>query len=700
MGTAAFQKNTVLRINGKEMLMLRMVSDDLWQLEETKTKRIQEKTDAELRALYVAGTLEFNHAEAGEEDQSERRFGKLIFSVPAPLMEDAKVRRAYAIAAMDGPATEGALRSAALAVWTKLGKPERAPHWTTVYRWRKQLINSGRDIHGVVAKVTKRGNRNRRYPREVLAVIEQAIDTVYLTREKRSIQDVLDKAKVEINRENRLRPVDLQLPHPTLRLVGGMISEVPAFDRSVAREGREVAVRRFRSVLGHRTTEAPLQRAEIDHTLMDLMVIDDKSRLPLGRPYLTVCIDDYTRCVLGINIGFEPPNFLTVARCLKNAFMPKSDLNALYPEVLGSWDAHGVMRELSMDNGAEFHSLSLEEGCYSLGIEIHYSPRKTPWFKGKIERFQGTLNREVAHIAPGTTFSDIFEKDDYDPVKHAVVSLGTLQHIVRKWIVDVYHERVHRSLKMPPIVMWRSSINAEDIQLPEDPEKLDAILGRREQRRLTHKGIEFEGLFYNSPDMTTLRMQLGEKLDVEICVDDGDIGKIVVLSPDKKRMFKVPALAQVYAAGMTAWQHKLCKRYAAKQEKKYDSTAWLQAKEQIAQMIRDEFAHKKAKAKTRARLARYVEGGEASPVAPLVVPADPDVHPAVATAHGADQIHQSDTPPTKHATVVASAKAFKVPPPAVATTIPTASQHPDAPSRRFAPVIRQRTQNLINHVPD
>lgn len=227
--------------------MLRKVSDDLWQLEETKTKRIQEKTDAELRALYVAGVLEFNHMEAGEEDHDERRFGKPIFSVPAPLMEDAKVRRAYAIAAMDGPATEGALRSAALAVWTKLGKPERAPHWTTVYRWRKQLINSGRDIYGVVAKVTKRGNRNRRYPREVLAVIEQAIDTVYLTREKRSIQDVLDKAKVEINRENRLRPVDLQLPHPTLRLVGGMISEVPAFDRSVAREGREVAVRRFRS---------------------------------------------------------------------------------------------------------------------------------------------------------------------------------------------------------------------------------------------------------------------------------------------------------------------------------------------------------------------------------------------------------------------------------------------------------------------
>jgi len=132
----------------------------------------------------------------------------------------------------------------------------------------------------------------------------------------------------------------------------------------------------------------------------------------------------------------------------------------------------------------------------------------------------------VAHVAPGTTFANIFEKDDYDPVKHAVVRLSTLKHLVHKWIADIYHQRPHRTLKVPPAVMWKSSINVEDIPLPEDPERIDAILGRREQRVLTHKGIEFEGLLYNSPEMTTLRMQLGEKLDVEICVDDGNIGKL------------------------------------------------------------------------------------------------------------------------------------------------------------------------------
>jgi putative transposase len=536
-----------------------------------------------------------------------------------------------------------------------------------VYRWRKKLINAGRDIHGVVSKVAKKGNRNRRYPQDVLTIVESAIELVYLTREKKTMKDVLDKAKVEIKKENKLRPAESQLPEPTIRLVTSMIGEVPAFDRCLAREGRTVAARRFRSVLGHRTTEAPLQRAEIDHTLMDLMVIDDDSGLPLGRPVLTACIDDYSRCVMGINIGFEPASFLTVARCLKHAFMPKSNLKVQYPEVDNDWDAHGVMGELSMDNGPEFHSISLEEGCYSLGIEIHYSPRKTPWFKGKIERFQGTLNREVAHVAPGTTFSNIFEKDDYDPVKHAVVRLSTLQHIVRKWIVDVYHQRPHRTTKVPPAASWNSSINVEDIPLPEDPENLDAILGRREQRVLTHKGIEFEGLLYNSPEMTTLRMQLGEKLDVEICVDDGDIGKIVVLSPDKKRMFTVPALAQAYACGITAWQHKVCKRYAAKEMEKYDSAAWLNAKERIAEMIRDEMALKKAKGKTRSRVGRYAEGSKQPPA------------PAVSTSEGAR------TPPLAMPAAPASKAAT---PMADSTHMPV----PAAPARRFVPVVRRRTQ--------
>ena len=123
--------------------------------------------------------------------------------------------------------------------------------------------------------------------------------------------------------------------------------------------------------------------------------------------------------------GFIPPSFLTVSLCLKDAFRPKTWLKQAYPDIRSDWPAHGVMRELVLDNGPEFHSDSLEQVCLFNGIEMHYAPRKTPWFKGKIERFFGTLNEGVAHGTPGTSFNNILEKGDYDPAKHAIVTFST-----------------------------------------------------------------------------------------------------------------------------------------------------------------------------------------------------------------------------------------------------------------------------------
>jgi putative transposase len=394
-----------------------------------------------------------------------------------------------------------------------------------------------------------------------------------------------------------------------------------------ARYGRTAALRKFRSVLKNKTTVRPLQSAEIDHNRLDIFVIDSKSGMPLGRPWVTACIDDFTRCILGIYIGFQPPSHLSVVRCLKMSFLPKVGLNAQYYEVKNTWEAHGVMENLSVDNGLEFHCESLEAACYPLGIEIFYCPRKTPWFKGKIERFFRTLNLGVAHGKPGTTFSNIFEKDDYDPAKHALVTLENLRMVVMKWVCDYYHQKPHKGLDdTPPSVVWSANVKLADINVPDDPMLLDAVLGRIEQRVLTHKGIELDGLFYNSTDLVELRRLLGDVLNVEVRVDDGDIGHIMVFSPKKDRIFKVPALRRDYANGLTAWQHKVCKHYAQQHmEGRYDPTAWLEAKARIAELLEDDSARKKS-FKTRMRQARYEEDLSQKP-APIS-----DVRPVGSTA--------------------------------------------------------------------
>lgn len=647
MSTSSFRAGVVVEVDNTQYELLRQLETGLWQTEELRTKRIKEFTEVELLGLYASKQLIFRAMQGSGQKPS---LGQIAASYSPEQWEAAKIRRSYVLAVLDIPNTRERLAPVIQGVWEKLRKPETAPNPATVIRWKNRFQKAGHSITVLIEQSSKKGNRAPRYPDEVGTIMEKALDAKYLCLERGTIQEALDYATNLVLQENKLRPEALQLPLPSRRHVKSLIEAIPSFDRYAARHGRTAATKRFRAVLAHRTTQAPLERAEIDHTPLDLMVIDDDSGLPLGRPYLTVCLDDYTRCVLGLYISFEPPSHFTVSRCLKMAFLPKTELLKQYPAIQNPWDAHGVMRDLVVDNGQEFHSTSLENVCYSLGVEIHYSARKTPWFKGKIERFQGTLNRAVAHGTPGTTFSNIFDKEDYDPSKQAILRYSTLKEIVHTWVADVYHQKVHRTLGAPPAVYWARSISPEDILVPDNPGQLDFLLGRSEQRVLSHKGIELYGLNYNSPELTVLRRKLGDKLEVEIRVDTADLGHIVVLSPDHRQTFKVPALQFDYANGLSEWQHRVCKRFAAREANRYSPDAWLEAKDRIRELVDAEFMHKKQK--TRTKIARYKNmdakpAGQPvprpaaleappspAPVPPVTIPAEPP--PAVPPLTAAD----------------------------------------------------------------
>lgn len=354
MGISAFEQGIVIRIDSQPHRLLRKISDTTWQIEEERSKRIKEVTDEELRTMYVDGRLSFA---TGEQLQQAGRTGRVHQDVPPELFEAAKIKRTYVHAILDHSSTAIKIAPAIADVWAKLQKPPTPPHPITVIRWKLAYLNSGRDIHSLIPRMASKGNRKSRYPRELVDIVNEVINSAYMTLERRTIQDVLDHAIIRVERENALRPEAMRLSRPTRRLITRLIHQIPAFDRYCARHGRTAALNKFRSVQGHRTTARPLERCEIDHTALDEMVVDDKTFLPLGRPHLTVCIDDFTRCILGIFISFEPPSYLSVANCLRDAFLPKTTLKEKYPSIANPWVPHGVMRELVVDNGAEFHSV-------------------------------------------------------------------------------------------------------------------------------------------------------------------------------------------------------------------------------------------------------------------------------------------------------------------------------------------------------
>lgn len=544
MSTSYFRAGIALEIDKRPYVLLRVIDKDRWQIEDGRTKEIVTFPFAELISLYVDKRLVFAKPISANKHVHDRKF---ISKIP----EDAKIRRAYVQAVIDLPSSASILRPIIKKIWEKINQPKHPPNPVTVIRWKNRYLSSGKNIMALISNVEHRGNKKPRYPQSVMDAVKEAIEKTYLTLERRTIEDTLHTAKLNVKRENSLLPPQLALPMPTRRLIKGQIEKIPAYECYVARYGKTAADIKFRAVLGHRTTSEPLERAEIDHTIMDLFVVDDNTFVPMGRPYLTTCIDDHTRSILGINISFQPPSYISVARCLKNCFFPKFELNKKYPSIKNAWKQCGIMSELVVDNGAEFHSDALELACNQLGIEIHYADRKNGAFKGKIERFQGSFNRSLAHSSPGTTFSNIFERDDYDPVKHAVIRYSKLKELVYLWIVDYYHQKPHRGIgDVSPAALWDNLVDISDIRFPDNPAHIDAIMGRPEKRRLTHSGISLDNLFYNSQDLQELRMRCGNLLDVDIRINDDDLGTIFVIAPDGKNVINVKALKYEYAGGL------------------------------------------------------------------------------------------------------------------------------------------------------
>jgi putative transposase len=382
----------------------------------------------------------------------------------------------------------------------------------------------------------------RRLDPAIDALVEAAIDTIFLKPERPTMKRLF--------RQVRHDCCAAGLKAPSMKALRARVSARSLRERTKAREGTVVAGNQFRQVKTGLRPERPLQIVQIDHTKVDIMLVDDVSRACIGRPWLTLVLDVHSRIVVGLYLSLEAPSATSAALAVAQAVLPKAEWLADRAIDL-KWPAHGLPEIIHVDNGREFHSRAFERGCQQHGIRIEYRPPATPRFGGHIERLMGTLMGRV-HALPGSTASSVAARGTYDSEARAVLSFREFERVLALEVLGPYHNEIHSALGRTPASAWTEGVASVTLRGPANAAVFLRDFLPFEERIVRRDGVRLFGIVYQDGGLAHLVDHGPGKLRVKY--DPRDLSAVFVelLTGDHVR---VP-YADLSRQPITLWEHR------------------------------------------------------------------------------------------------------------------------------------------------
>lgn len=412
------------------------------------------------------------------------------------------------------------------------------------------LIRRARQGHGLVTDLASRrssgGKGKGRLPAPVERILRDLLQRHFLGKQKPRLAAFHRKVAQECKAQG--------LRVPARNTVALRVSSLDPLKTARRRMGVDAA-RDLQGAGGvPPAITAPLEQVQIDHTVVDLIVVDERDRQPIGRPYLTVAIDAFTRCVVGLVVTLEAPSALSVGLCLAHAVSDKRP----WLEDIGvdiDWPMCGKPRQLYLDNATEFRSEALRRGCEQHGIGLDYRPPRQPHYGGIVERVIGTAMRMVHDELPGTTFSNPEQRGDTDPERTAVLTLRELE----RWLalaVGTYHGTMHGSLLQPPATCWAEAmVQGGPPTVVTHPAAFLIDFLPVIRRTLTRTGFVIDHIRYYADALKPWIARRDHLSAFLIRRDPRDVSRVWVLEPEGKYYLEVPYRTLAHPA-VTLWEQR------------------------------------------------------------------------------------------------------------------------------------------------
>lgn len=355
----------------------------------------------------------------------------------------------------------------------------------------------------------KRGRKSgtRLLDPRVEALITDAIEGKYKDKTRRDVFYIVRHIHAKCDASG--------LRKPAVNTIKTRIRALNDREVDLKREGYKVARDRHSAINeGLAMPRFVLDCVMIDHTKADVIVVDEESRLPIGRPFLTLAIDVRSRAIVAMVLRLAAPSALTSGLALHMCSIPK-DKYISKLDIDTVWEMHGIPRKLSLDNGADFRSKALRFGCEQNLIDLDHRPVAHPTMGGIVERAIQTINRET-HQLPGTTKGDVISRRGYNAEQHACMTLRDLERYLVLFITRQYHERIHKGIGMSPRRAWEEGLAGGEIivptiRTPKDPRRFLIDFLPYKELTIGRKGFNYLGTYYNDDTLTSLRLRDGKR---------------------------------------------------------------------------------------------------------------------------------------------------------------------------------------------
>lgn len=315
----------------------------------------------------------------------------------------------------------------------------------TLFRWLSQFRKTeaayGNGFVGLLPHLNERGNRAAKLPEASRRLMCEHIERDYETLKQKTRYASWIQLQLTCDAQ--------QTATPSYKTFCLAVRRRPAFDQILKRQGRRASyqVEAFYwnlELTTPRHGDRPFEIGHLDHTELDVECVTSSGQ-PLGRPWMTLLTDAYSRRTLAFYLTFDPPSYRSCMMVLRECVRRLGRL----PQIL------------VVDGGREFESTYFETLLARYECTKKTRPPAKARFGSVVERMFGVANTQFIHNLRGNTQITRNVRQvtkAVNPKGLATWPLGDLHARLSEYFYEVHDTLNHPALGESPREAFQSGL--------------------------------------------------------------------------------------------------------------------------------------------------------------------------------------------------------------------------------------------------